>query len=287
MALANNTHKETELAAWQWVPRFLVWLGTSAGALGVVFSVFGFLVEHAWFDRLGVPRSLYEATANEYLVTGGKFLLGTFPLGLLGAVQFVVNYSWLALGSFLAGSLAWWFRSSSALRWLLATVLLALSLSVVALRFERATTADYTGLAMFTFVVVVGMSFAYLEIYFERETRNEEQSESLLSRYATRAPFFLFLLCALTALPYLRGYYALDRDYPIVQFLGKDKKFFCELVGNSSASELSIPCDQELWQVIDIGQQRALLRRLADARIYVVPASVLTTFSIRGKEEKR
>jgi hypothetical protein len=258
-------------------------LGASTGVIGVVLTAFGFLVEHAEFDRLGVPRTLYEATPNEYLVTGGKFLMGIVPLALVGALQFVVNYWWLALASLLLGGLVWWTHASANLRWLIATGPLAFSLGLLGHRLSGHQTADYEGAAMFTFVVLASLAFSYVEIFLKGSKPNQKPAALPLSSYAARAPFLVLLLCALTALPYLRGYYAIDRDYPVVRFLANDKKFFCDLVGGDSTS----PCEQELWQLIEIGKQRALLRRADDSRIYVVPASSLATFSILGKEEKK
>ena len=139
---------------------------------------------------------------------------------------------------------------------------------------------------MFIFVVVVGITYSYVEVSFLPDNKLAEQGVSSIgTRYGVRVPFFVFLLCALVALPYLWGYYGLTREYPLVQFLAKDQAFFCDLVGKQTP--LAHPsCDREFWEVINLGKERAILRRVVGSKIYVVPASSLTTFSIFGKDQK-
>jgi hypothetical protein len=262
------------------IPRFLLWLGASTGAIGVVLSALGFLVEHAYFDRLGLPRTLYQATSHEYAVSGGKFLLGIVPMAVTGALQFCIDYWWLALGAVLLGGLAWWKSFSSNVRWLAAAIWLAVSLAFLAARFEWRT-ADYGGVAMFTFVVLAAIGFVYFEVFFA--DRAAPSARSVLM-YASRIPFAAILTCALVALPYLRGYYAQQRVYPVVQFLSKDQIYFCALSGAGNAQDPSA-CGQESWQIIDIGAERGVVRRVLDSQIYVVPASSITTFRILGKDQ--
>lgn len=276
----------TGIPGLQVIPRFLLWLGGSAGVIGVVLTTFGFLVEHAHFDRLGIPRSIYSATPNEYLVTGGKFLLGIVPLTLAGFLEFCLDYWWLALAVLLLGVVMWWRKGSANLRWLLAAVCLTIAVCLLALRFQKHDAPDHQGVAMFTFVVIAALVFVYVEVAFANTgATDQDPPASMRSKYASRAPFILVLPCALIALPYLRGYYALERDYPVVQFLGKDKGFFCDLAGNPATSK-QVGCEGEAWQVIDISIERAILRRVEDSRIYIVPASSLTTFRIVGQEQK-
>ena len=111
--MTNDKAPTSGLPGWQLLPRFLLWLGGSTGGIGIVLSVFGLLIDHAHFDRLGIPRTLYEATPNEYLVTGGKFLLGIVPLALTGSLQFILSYWWLVLGTILLSALIWWKSYSS------------------------------------------------------------------------------------------------------------------------------------------------------------------------------
>lgn len=266
---------------WTLVSRFLLWLGGSTGAIGIVLSTFGFLVEHADFDRLGIPRSLYQATPREYLVTGGKFLLGILPLAFTGLLQFCVNYWWFALAVGLIAALMRWKRGSSRIRWIIATFCLAASLAIIGSRFRADGSPDYAGVAMFTFAVVTGAAYAFAEWLYP--AASEPANSHPISHYAWRVPFMVILICALIALPYLRGYYALKRNYPVVQFLGKDQAYFRELTGSQATHDLP-SSEQETWQIIDIGTERAILRRVADSRIYVVPATALTTFRILGKE---
>jgi hypothetical protein len=281
--MTDDKSSTASVPGWPLVPRFLLWLGSSTGAIGVLLSTFGFLVEHAYFDRLGIPRTLYQATPHEYLVTGGKFLLGIVPLALAGLLQFCLNYWLLALATALLVALFWWRGWLSNARWLAAAICLVIALVVVARRFKSDGPPDYAGVAMFTFVVVAAIAFAYVEVFFTSGDAPRVQS---ISRYACRIPFAVTLISALVALPYLRGYYALERQYPVVQFLAKDQTYFCSLSGHQPPPE-SRSCEQETWQIIDMGADRAIVRRVLDSRIYVVPAASVTAFRILGKEQSR
>src|SRR2546428_8857888 len=75
----------------------IAWVVTSGGAIGLILTAFGYLVEHAYLDRLGVPRTYYEAKPAEYMMAGGKFLMGVVQLTIVGVPQFAVRYWWLAL----------------------------------------------------------------------------------------------------------------------------------------------------------------------------------------------
>jgi hypothetical protein len=277
-AMSEDKLSATNIPGWNLVPRFLVWLGGSTGAIVVVLSALGFLVEHAYFDRLGIPRTLYQATPHEYTITGGKFLMGIVPLAFVGALHFCLNYWWLALLTLLLGGLIWWKNWFPNARWLLAAAWLALSLALLALRLQQRS-SDSVGVGMFTFVVAAALAFIYVEVFF----LGKDSDGATLSQYASRAPFVIILVCAIVALPYLRGYYAQDREYPVVQFLAKDKTFFCDLSA-SKAPDQAPACAQESWQIIDIGADRAIVRRVLDSKIYVIPASSITTFKVLGKE---
>jgi lysylphosphatidylglycerol synthetase-like protein (DUF2156 family) len=268
------------LPGWQKISSFLVWLGGSTGTISVVLTVFGFLVEHARFDRLGVPRTLYEATSREYVVTGGKLLMGLLPMALAGFLQFCVNDWWLAAGILVAGAVTVWKSKSSNVRWLVAAACLIVALAVVGARFLRHDGSDGPGVAMFTFVVVGALVFCYIEIAFGRP---DTDLPHLASKYAFRLPFLVFLICSVVTLPYIHGFYSPPQDYPVAQFLGKDKTYFCELAGVQNSPQRA-SCDLETWQIIEIGKDRAILRRISDSKIYVVPAGSLTAFRIFGKE---
>jgi hypothetical protein len=284
--MTNDKAPTSGLPGWQLVPRFLLWLGGSTGVIGVVLSVFGLLIEHGLFDRLGIPRTLYEATPDAYLVTGGKFLLFIVPLALTGSLFFIQCYWWLVLGTILMSALLWWKSCSSRVRWLIAAGCMALALILLALRFENHQAPDHEGVTMFIFVVVVGITYSYIEGLFLPDSKFAEQGMSSLgTRYGVRVPFFVFLLCALVPLPYLWGYYGLMREYPLVQFLAKDQAFFCDILVKQNPWE-QLTCDQEVWRVINLGKERAILQRDVGSRIYVVPAASLTTFSIFGKDQK-
>jgi hypothetical protein len=254
----------------QLASKFVLWLGGSASAISLFLTGLGYLVEHARLDRLGVPRSLYEASPTEYIVIGGKFLLGLAPLAAAGSVHFVSRYWWLAVVTVLTALLSWWKDWSTNWRWLAFAGCLALSLSFVA-----AGRWDENTVAMFTFLTVAAIAYCYVEIVFATGPAR------LASRVACQLPFFAVLSCAVVALPYLRGTYGLSYNYPVVKFLGKDEVFFRELA-SGSVTQNHNDCVEGLWELIDIGKQRVILRNVCDTKVYLVPSGAVSTFRIVG-----
>ena len=282
--MTSETHDETALSRlWQSVSKLLVWIGASAGTLTLVLSTCGYLVEHAYLDRLGIPRTFYEAQPAEYVTAGGKFFMGIIPLAAAGAPQFVIRYWWLALAILAVGASAWRWRWREEWRWLSAAALLGMWLVVALPRFESdLPTHDANALvAILTTVVVAGILYCYVELAM-RQPRPDVAATSRRRAYAARLPFVVLLISAALALPYLRGAHAMTRRHPDIEFLGKDRAYFCELAGASDEAA----CGHDLSQLIEVGRDRAILRRSADTQIYVVPAGTLNTFRIvqRGGE---
>ena len=266
----SETEKEAAAPSFlQLASKFVLWLGGSASAISLFLTGLGYLVEHARLDRLGVPRSLYEASPTEYIVVGGKFLLGVGPLAAAGSLHFVSRYWWLVVITVLAALLASWSRWSANWRWLAFAGCFALSLSFVA-----AGHWDENRVAMFTFLTVVAIAYCYVELVLTTG------SARLASRFACRLPFFAVLSCAVVALPYLRGTYGLSREYPVIKFLGKDEALFHELAAGSGSQNHD--CIEGLWELIDIGKERVILRNVCDTRVYLVPSSAVSTFRIVG-----
>ena len=264
--------------------KLVTWVGASAGAISVVLSVFGYLVEYAYLDRLGVPRTYYEAKPAEYVMSGGKFLMGVIQLAAVGAPQFALRYWWLALALIAASVAAWRWRWPAEWRWLGAAAFLALWLLIALPQFETHLTPRdaHVLVAIFTAVTVAGILYAYAELSLDGPPADAAAAVPLRRRYGPRIPFLLLLLSAVLALPYLRGAYATTRTLAEIEFLGKDRAYFCELAGDASAPA----CAQETWQFIEVGKDRAILRHTRDNRLYIVPASALNTFRICGKELK-
>lgn len=278
----SETHAETAVTRlWHSAAQLLMWIGGSAGTITLVLSACGYLVEHAYLDSLGVPRTFFEATPAEYVTAGGKFLIGIVPLAAAGAAQFLVRLWWLALVMVAAGVSAWWWHWRTEWRWLAAAGFLALWQLLVLPQFDRSLPRQDANalVAMLTTVVVAGIVYAYAELTLG-ETPASVRSSLLIRSYAVRLPFFALLISAAVALPYLRGAYALTRIHPDIEFLGKDREYFCELAGEGKENG----CGHDGWQLIEVGTARAIVRRVADGKIYVVPADALKTFRIVLKE---
>lgn len=265
--------------------KLVVWVGASAGAISLILSVFGYLVEHAYLDQLGVPRTYYEAKPAEYITAGGKFLMGMIQLAAVGAPQFALRYWWFAMVLVAALAAAWRWRWRAEWRWLGAAAFLAVWLLIALPRFEDSLSPPEANalVAVFTAVTVGGIVYAYAELSIDGPPGDKSTAVPLRRRYGPRVPFLVLLLSAILALPYLRGAYATTKTHATIEFIGKDRAYFCELAGEASQDA----CAQETWQLIEVGKERAILRHTKDKKLYIVPASALTTFRIVGKEPKQ
>ncbi len=268
--------KRTLLSGPAWLlPKLLLWFGASTGALTAICTVFGYLVEHSYLDQLGVPRSAYEATSREYVVTGAQFLVGLVPVSLLGGPLFLAHYWWVAVLVAAFAVLSWKRRFSSPRRFMLAAACYAAWLVAMAFRFERATPPDPESFAMLAFGTIVAFFYCSCELFAAAQsTKIPERASDLVARL----PFFALLLCSVFALPIVKGIHGTTRTYPSVQFLGKDRELFCGLAG--VPSQPSDP-DCGTWQLVEFGKDRALLRRPPSPLIYVVPTSSITTFRLQ------
>jgi hypothetical protein len=258
----------------QSVSKLIAWVGASAGAIGLVLTVFGYLVEHAYLDRLGVPRSYYEAKPIEYITVGGKFLMGVIQLSFIGVPQFLIRFWWLALILLATAAVAWRWRWPEQWRWLTAAGFMFIWLSLALPKFDNGLSQReaYAMVAAFTAITAVGIVYSFVELSISRPATSWRL-------YTPRVPFFLLLSASILALPYLRGAYATERNNPTVEFIGKDHSYFCEIAGDTSEA-----CASQSWQLIEAGKDRAILRHSTDHKIYVVPAAALNTFRIAGKE---
>jgi hypothetical protein len=263
------------------LPKLLLWFGASTGALTAICTVCGYLVEHAYLGQLGVPRSAYEATSSEYVVTGAQFLAGLIPVSLLGAPLFLVHYWWVAVLTAALLIFSWKRRLSPPGRFMLAAVSFAAWLAAMAFRFEVVTPPDREGFAMFAFGTMVAFLYGSCELFAAAQfAKTAERASDLVARL----PFFSLLVCSLFALPIVKGIHGTTRAYPNVEFLGKDRDFFCAL-----ASVPSQPSDPDCgsWQLIEFGKDRALLRRPPSPLVYVVPTNSTTTFRVQPARSSR
>jgi hypothetical protein len=253
------------------IPKLIVWVGASTGALSLICTTFGFLVEHAYLDRLGVPRTVYEATSAEYLVTGAKFLAGVVPSAVVGAALFALSYWWMLLVVALSAIVIRWRRLGTNARLGIVTAVYGFWLSIMLVRFESGhSSPDTEGLAIFTFGTVAGVLYCCFELFVAAGKASPRPA----TEYLARIPLFALVFCCAFGLPLLKGIHGTQRQYPIIEFSRKDGDFFCELAGQTDKKD----CGK--WQLIELGKERALLRRPPDPAVYVVPVSELKTFRL-------
>lgn len=262
----------------QSLSKLIAWVGASSGAIGLVLTIFGYLVEHAYLDRLGVPRSYYEAKPVEYTTAGAKFLMGMLALAFPGLIQFTVRYWWLAVLLVAMVLMARKWRWPQEWRWLAAGAFLFVWMCVSLPRFDDSIGSHdaYALVAAFTAVAVAGLIYAFAELTYFPPGGDRAAGWRF---YAPRLPFLFLLAVAVLCLPYLRGTYATQRNSPTVEFLGKDRAYLCELSGQPADT-----CATQSWQLIEMGKDHAILRLTSDNKIYIVPAAELTTFRVVAKE---
>jgi hypothetical protein len=255
------------------------WVGVSTGALTLICTVFGYVVEHAWLDHLGIPRIAYDSGSTAYVISGLNFLTSLIPLAVVGALEFILDYWWMVLVAAALGTAAWRLRLRRELRLLSATILYAVWLGAILIRFQRdAGRSDPNALAIFTFGTIVGLLYCYREAYLAAQN----PGKATFLAQASRLPIAALVFSSFFALPYLKGIHGTERTLPKIQFIGKDRAYFCELVGRPDDPQ----CGE--WELIELGKDRALLRWPPDRRIVIVPASAISTFQLQNNEgEKR
>lgn len=280
---SKNNDESKNLVKKFWL--FIGWLVGSAGSISLLLSAVGFLVEHAYLERIGLTHTLYEATAPEYIVSGGKFLMGIIPLAVIGFFYFLFNFWWLSLAIIFVTVFLWRKKVSSEKRLIVVAILYAIWLTLIIPFFDRnslinsiVSLSTEKGVTIFTFTTITAIVYFCIEILHseKRKTKN------LMRKYFERAPLFLLLICSVIALPYLRGRYAIQRNYPLIEPLAEDRIFFNNLV--SSDPENSINQEKgsqnENWRLIHIGKEKAILLRVADGQIYVVSKNKIMNFRI-------
>lgn len=265
----------------------ILWLGGSAGSIGVLLTAFGFLVEHAYLEGLKVPRTVFEATATEYIVSGGKFLVGLLPHALIGLLQFVLNCWWAVIPLVIYAGLFAFKKWTLGVRLSVFTGLYAIWLAVILLHFEKGgkPTSLFDlppdgSVAIFTFTTIAGVMYFCWEVRNVRRKWNRATNfNGILRSYKLQLPLFLLLVCAILALPYLRGRYGTKRMYPTIEFLGSERGYFDELVSDSLSTDIE-SASGRAWQIIEIGEEKAILRLKESKQVYVVPKDKITSFRI-------
>jgi hypothetical protein len=258
--------------------KLVAWVGVSTGALTLICTVFGYVVEHAWLDHLGVPRIAYDSGSTVYVVSGVNFLASLIPLAVLGSLEFALDYWWMIPLAVALAVVVWRLRPRSEFRLLGATILYVVWLGAMLIRFERdGDRSDPNALAIFAFGTIVGLLYSYQEAYVAAQ----HPGPATFLAQAARLPVLALVFCSFFALPYLKGIHGTERVLPKIQFVGKDRAYFCELLGRSDNPQCGV------WELIELGRDRAVLRWPTDHRIVVVPANAISTFQIQNDGRER
>jgi hypothetical protein len=172
----------------------------------------------------------------------------------------------------------WRLHPRSELRLLGATIVYAVWLGAMLIRFEHdGGHSDPNALAILAFGTIAGLLYCYWESYLAAQ----HAGQATFLTQAARLPIFALVFCSFFALPYLKGLHGTERTLPKIQFLGKDRAYFCELVGRPDNPD----CGD--WELIELGKDRALLRWPLERRIVVVPANAISTFQIQNDAEEK
>jgi hypothetical protein len=144
--------------------RLVAWVGASATALGIILAAFGYLVETAYLARFGVRRGVLDLGQNEYILSGGQFLIGLLPLALAGALELALRRWYLVLLAAAIATLGCWRRLGQSFRWIALAVLhgtwLVLALSALEGASDPATARAQV--AMLTFTTLAAGVYAWL-----------------------------------------------------------------------------------------------------------------------------
>lgn len=266
----------------------LAWIGGSAGSISLTLTVLGFLVVHAYLERLGVPRTLYDATTTEYIASGGKFIMGLIPIGAIGFFHLLMNCWFVAILISIIVGLSWFLKWSRKGRLLSFTIFFAVWLPLVFLSFNDSANplclSPKSAVALLTLTTITAFVYFFFELPVLTGTRKNKAIEINsvgFRKYVFFMPFFVLLVCSIVSLPYVHGRYWVEPIYPTVEFLGEDRTFFEELASDSQSEG-----DNQVntWKLIQIGKEKAILRHVNDKRIYVVPKDKINNFRILLQE---
>ena len=235
--------------------------------------------------RSGVPRSVFEPTSTEYVVSGAKFLASLVPLAFFGAIEFFVVCWWAAatLALFVLALLTvgrW--RWKAELRVFGVATIYSAWLVAMLLRLTEAPGRDPQGLDVFAFVTLAGLIYCYVEVYLAGRGSGTDEVLS----WGARLPLYALVFCSAFALPYLKGLHGTLPTYPLVEFLGKDREAFCALV-TKDTSEKGPAADCAVFELIEQGRDRVLMRKPPGAKVYVFPVAAMNTFSLLPREDSR
>lgn len=277
---------------------FVAWVGGAASAIGIILTACGYVVENSYLATIGVPRSVYEARAIEYTVSGGFFLVGLMPLAVVGCAQFLLNCWWCGLVVAGTAILAWKLKLRRSARLLLSALFYFVWLLLILFQFETRSAGlifpsnGNSLMAIFTFTNLLALAYLYLERL--RAVRaiapRDGPSETNLLVYV---PFLVVLVTAFLLMPYVRGTYAEKRNHPTFAALGEGATYLKELVSTSSgpeakaavsANRISPDADNSAgkssWQLIEIGEKKIILRSFEDESIVVVPVEKVPAFRL-------
>lgn len=277
--------------------RVIVWVGASATAIGVMLASFGYLVESAYLTRFGVRRGVIDLGQNEYIVTGGQFLIGIPGLMVTGAIQLVVRCWYLIPVIAMICVVGRWRRLGPAFPWLafaaLHAVWLGATLSALGGSADAATAR--ARVAMLTFTTVVALTYAWLARPSTRASTGSlappdaasapRETGQATRRLLARAPYLAVLVMAVVMLPYVRGAYGELRDDAVIQLDPGEARLLCGLARGPDCTPEA--CRDEQWQLIAFGKDKVVLRNLQTAEVYVAPIGVAQTFRIRNREMTR
>ena len=89
------------------IAQFVVWFGGASSGLALLLTACGFIVNYAYLDSLGVPRSAFDVKVSEHVLAGGNFIISLFQFTSLGLINILLNAWWLIGIVLLVGIICW------------------------------------------------------------------------------------------------------------------------------------------------------------------------------------
>jgi hypothetical protein len=280
--MASETEAD-RFAGFTAVAKAVTWVGASAGALTLCCTVFGFLVKRTTLDQLGISRAVFEPASTEYVVVGAEFLASVVVFALFGVIEFFVACWWVvaALALLVLVLLAARHRRwRNELRLLGVALLYAVWMAAMLLRLTESTVRDAAGFDIFCFVTLAGIVYCGIEAWLPASAH----ADGVLWRWGARLPMLALVFSSAFMLPYLKGVHGTIPSYPMIKFVGKDHDTFCALVTGGMQDERTAP-DCAVFELLEQGRDRVLLRKFPEAKIYVVPRSAVSQFVLLPRKE--
>ena len=259
------------------------WLGGAAGGIVILLTACGYIVNYAYLESLGVPRSSLGIKASEHVLAGGHFIISLIQFSTIGLLNLLVNAWWFILALLLSGIICWWLHAKNISRLILFSIIYVLWMFLALSKLSDTGNTNFYGVDI-TSAAIVMMHTAMTVIaiiYIVTEALLLGSLDKLAAlKYRLASVFFgLVVLTASTMLPYLKGAYATKQVHPLIKPIVVNLNHDDKMIDNGGLDSKS-----DLWQrqlqIIQVGEKKIVLRDTQDQSIIIIPTETIPAYRL-------